>query len=855
MAENYRFNQSAISIFPTDRPAFSSPPKIKIKSHWGGLLFEARRAPDSPLEFVRPTSLVVEPKSRKIMSFNALGSLCYPGSVDRAVFSELAAVASVGEPVAREVQYWDGDPEPWRHGTTSEPIDDAEVIAEEEALRAMVDREDAAEVLALGDRGGERLLTRGVGVEFLVALTFALDLWEWKTRDVVRKLVKPATEGVGRCRFVDLPSVLPFVGRATVFISHTWEGRWGDCVAAAAAGARHDRIVWIDIFAVRQWPGNSMDLDFRSVVCRCSAVLVASPPRGASSRRLFKARTIQCDQAQYLQGEAYSEEKRSLPFSRLWCIVEFDAARHAGVPIVMRCAKVEAAPRRLAQVNENTTKLDRNIAARETAPCFEEEMRISFEGATELLTNWAQMADVERAECAVPVDHAREMAAVEGHGRGGAAGLTRTLRASLAAAASALEVVDGSVDAWACGEPELFHRAMDACGGEEGRLVKLLEASAAGGHTGAVEELVAVIKECEGERGSGATTAVIGRWSGALARAAFGGHGATVRFLLDVAGADPNLPLGPGRTAQRGMGNSRFDSVLAAAAAGGNCEVMALILHRGARPDADANVSGQRRSYCAPIKAAATWGHSEAVRLLLAAGADPLCGHRPEAACRATGMSMFTGIDTPLHVAAGAGHTEVCEVLLEHPTRAQMLGLRSQTGYTPLHIASMKGHVDACRILLCSGADPSGPDWNGRAPLYHAATKPWAAACMELLLEAGADPNIDHPLSLAAMCGATSNIEILLRGGADPNMKDGENATPLFHASREGFPTVVAALLKGGADASLECWGKTPLAAATQHSHLPQLEGVDHDAAILTLQQHMESPGMTTAPPTPPYHN
>ena len=68
---------------------------------------------------------------------------------------------------------------------------------------------------------------------------------------MVKFLVKPATEDQGRRRFADLDSVKPFTGPATVMVSHCWGGRWGDLVAAACAGARSDRVVWIDIFAVR----------------------------------------------------------------------------------------------------------------------------------------------------------------------------------------------------------------------------------------------------------------------------------------------------------------------------------------------------------------------------------------------------------------------------------------------------------------------------------------------------------------------------------------------------------------------------------------------------------------------------
>jgi len=69
---------------------------------------------------------------------------------------------------------------------------------------------------------------------------------------VVQFLVLPATEAHGRCRFADLPFVKgAFTGPATVFMSHCWGAKWGDLVAAACSGARTDRVVWIDVFAVR----------------------------------------------------------------------------------------------------------------------------------------------------------------------------------------------------------------------------------------------------------------------------------------------------------------------------------------------------------------------------------------------------------------------------------------------------------------------------------------------------------------------------------------------------------------------------------------------------------------------------
>ena len=129
--------------------------------------------------------------------------------------------------------------------------------------------------------GADALHAGGIRVDFLLAITFALNLWEWKTWEVVQFLVKPATEAFGRCRFVDLPDVKAFKGRPTVFISHCWGGSWGDLVAASVSGVRGDRIVWLDVFAVRQWPGNEADLDFRGVIKRCKALVMAAAPAPA----------------------------------------------------------------------------------------------------------------------------------------------------------------------------------------------------------------------------------------------------------------------------------------------------------------------------------------------------------------------------------------------------------------------------------------------------------------------------------------------------------------------------------------------------------------------------------------------
>ena len=52
------------------------------------------------------------------------------------------------------------------------------------------------------------------------------------------------------------------VGEPRAFVSHTWKAPFADLVAAITHVLGDCEYVWLDVFAVRQWPGNGADLDF-----------------------------------------------------------------------------------------------------------------------------------------------------------------------------------------------------------------------------------------------------------------------------------------------------------------------------------------------------------------------------------------------------------------------------------------------------------------------------------------------------------------------------------------------------------------------------------------------------------------
>ena len=147
--------------------------------------------------------------------------------------------------------YWADNPNPWRHQCRDgmPPVEDADVIAREEAAKKAAESDNAGSVSS--GAHGERLRGFGVRVAWLLAFTFAHKCWDLPTWRVVRDIIKPATEARGRRRFAELDEVAPHTGPATVFMSHCWGAEWGGLVMAACAGARCDRVVWIDLFAVR----------------------------------------------------------------------------------------------------------------------------------------------------------------------------------------------------------------------------------------------------------------------------------------------------------------------------------------------------------------------------------------------------------------------------------------------------------------------------------------------------------------------------------------------------------------------------------------------------------------------------
>nr|XP_020476967.1 ankyrin repeat domain-containing protein 50-like [Monopterus albus]XP_020476968.1 ankyrin repeat domain-containing protein 50-like [Monopterus albus]XP_020476969.1 ankyrin repeat domain-containing protein 50-like [Monopterus albus]XP_020476970.1 ankyrin repeat domain-containing protein 50-like [Monopterus albus]XP_020476971.1 ankyrin repeat domain-containing protein 50-like [Monopterus albus] len=256
------------------------------------------------------------------------------------------------------------------------------------------------------------------------------------------------------------------------------------------------------------------------------------------------------------------------------------------------------------------------------------------------------------------------------------------------------------------------------------------------------------------------------------------------------------------------------------------------------------------------LRSAAWGGHSEAVRLLLDAGADvDGCDSEGRTALRAAAWGgheeiVLTLLDygaqvdkadskgrTPLIAAAYMGHHEAVEILLDHNAE---VNLADGDGRTALSVAALcvptaagvKGYGEVASLLLERGADPGHRDNDGMTPLLLAAYE-GNDDVVELLLEAGADVDetagLDGsvpaaaavtPLLAAAAMGHMKTVSRLLFWGAAVDAIDCEGRTALCLAAARGSVEVVRTLLERGLDENhRDDLGWTPMHAAACEGH------------------------------------
>ena len=284
--------------------------------------------------------------------------------------------------------------------------------------------------------------------------------------------------------------------------------------------------------------------------------------------------------------------------------------------------------------------------------------------------------------------------------------------------------------------------------------------------------------------------------------------------------------------------------VLAAARAG-DAEALSAALKR------DPNLANASYWYMPPLHFAVREGHLEAVRLLVAAGAD------------LTHRNALYGNDTLLQMAEDRGHDQVAGYLrrelrrrlasagTRHPIHAALAvgdestverlldadpGLADRgdhLGRRPLHYAVEGGRRDLVDLLLDAGADVDAPGFGGDDRIGGDGFRPvvlalwhnpyWGQrndyAMARHLLHRGAEFSI----TLAAALDDRGRVDDLLRSdGGSANRSEACGKRPLSAAAERGHGDIVRQLLEAGADPNLpegrNCPRGFALWAAARHN-------------------------------------
>lgn len=391
--------------------------------------------------------------------------------------------------------------------------------------------ESAIHVAKLRSHVGKMSQMRGVSLSFLRSFTEAHNCWDKSSWWIIRNIIKPATEA-RRCRYVELEEMEVHVGPAQTFISYAQQGTWGDLVAAALdGGADLNRKVWIDVFAIRQWPSDQPDLDFASTIDNCESFLcVCSDVPSVEN-------LDHCDVMARNTCLIPPSERKKISFLRVWCLVEIAAAaKKADMLKVMKCGSYR----------------------------FDTDGVVRFESKPFLLGKLSRFIDIMNAEATVESDKSRILADIQGSLT--IEYLNGIVRGVLAGAEGIADLGDqgSKIQCAACGDLEAIKLVLSqpsenilaVAGGGYVKLLEMLLAEGSdvnttnddgdtaliyasdGGHVECISLLLDHGACVHARENSGATALMI---------ASRGGHVASIQKIV-AAGADVNAKDNEGRT-------------------------------------------------------------------------------------------------------------------------------------------------------------------------------------------------------------------------------------------------------------------------------------------------------------------
>ena len=204
-----------------------------------------------------------------------------------------------------------------------------------------------------------------------------------------------------------------------------------------------------------------------------------------------------------------------------------------------------------------------------------------------------------------------------------------------------------------------------------------------------------------------------------------------------------------------------------------------------------------------PLRFAAGGGHRDVVQLLLEKNAE--IETRDEFG------------RTPLNAAAELGHRDVVQFLLEKKAKIETIDGR---GYSLLYVAAKSGHRNVVQLILEKRAEIETRDEFGRTPLNAAAESGHRDVVQFLLEKKAKIETIDgrgYSLHAAAESGHRDVVQFLLEKNAQIETRDEGGYSPLHVAAKSGHRNVVQLLLEKRAEIeTTDERGRAPLHSAAK---------------------------------------
>ncbi|XP_030072071.1 ankyrin repeat and SOCS box protein 15 isoform X2 [Microcaecilia unicolor] len=192
-----------------------------------------------------------------------------------------------------------------------------------------------------------------------------------------------------------------------------------------------------------------------------------------------------------------------------------------------------------------------------------------------------------------------------------------------------------------------------------------------------------------------------------------------------------------------------------------------------------------------------------------------------DASCKTIWEQKTNDGETPLTLAAKAGHTEHVTALLD---KGVWPDTKNSKGESPLLIAINIGMYEMASTLIKHNSSihqPSAKRWSA----MHEAAKLGQKDIMTLLLKNGGNANVKDgygvtPLGTAAEYGHCDVLEHLLHKGGDVHAQANDGASVLFDAARGGDPDCVALVLEYGGSGNVpDSAGQLPIHQAAFEGH------------------------------------